>query len=98
MTQSIEIKTDSPDEEAREVLTSALRQYKFIAEYKAKRYVEKCAIFEAKYEMDSSVFLQKFECGGIGDEDDFFDWYAAKRGLDIMNRKLEVIKGIKVRA
>jgi len=31
-----------------------------------------------------------------GDDDDFFDWYAAKRGLDIWNKKLKIISEIDV--
>jgi len=33
--------------------------------------------------MDSDIFMEKFDSGELGDDDDFFDWYAAKRGLDI---------------
>lgn len=31
---------------------------------------------EKKYGMTTSDFLEKFEKGSIGDEQDFFDWYA----------------------
>lgn len=96
MTSSFEIETDFPDTETKEVLLSALRQYRFIAEYKAEKYSKKCETFEAKYGIDSSLFIKKFESGDIGHEDDFFDWYAAKKGLDIMTRKLKVIEGTRI--
>jgi hypothetical protein len=32
--------------------------------------------------MDSDLFIEKFNSGELGDDDDYFDWYAAKRGLD----------------
>ena len=35
--------------------------------------------------------MEKFEYGEFGDDEDFFDWYAAKRGLDIWNKKLEIL-------
>jgi hypothetical protein len=35
--------------------------------------------------------MEKFDSGKLGDDDDFFDGYAAKRGLDIWNKKLKII-------
>ena len=46
--------------------------------------------------MDSDLFMEKFDSGELGDDDDFFDWYAAKRGLDIWNKKLKIISGIQI--
>ena len=46
--------------------------------------------------MDSALFMEKFDSGELGDNDDFFDWYAAKRGFDIWNKKLKIILGIDV--
>jgi len=46
--------------------------------------------------MDSDFFMEKFNYGELGDDDDFFDWYAAKRGLDIWNKKLKIIMGIQI--
>jgi hypothetical protein len=46
--------------------------------------------------MDSDHFMEKFDSGDLGDDDDFFDWYAAKRGLDIWDKKLKIISSIDV--
>lgn len=40
-------------------------------------------MFEQKYRMTSDEFLLKFESGELGDSQDFFDWFAAKRALDL---------------
>lgn len=32
--------------------------------------------FEKKYNLSTSVFLKKFEAGRLGDDADYFDWYA----------------------
>ncbi|AKB83047.1 hypothetical protein MSBR3_2469 [Methanosarcina barkeri 3] len=40
--------------------------------------------------------MEKFNSGEPGDDDDFFDWYAAKRGLDTWNKKLKIILGIQI--
>jgi hypothetical protein len=45
-------------------------------------YLETCLKFEQKYGISSDEFLLKFESGELGDSQDFFDWFAAKRGLE----------------
>lgn len=52
--------------------------------------------FEKKRGMTSDEFLEKFESGLLGDGQDFFDWYAAKRGLDIWRERFEILSGISV--
>jgi len=44
--------------------------------------------------MSSEIFLKKFYSGQLDDRDDFFDWYAAKKGLDSWSNKLEILSGI----
>ncbi len=46
-------------------------------------YDKRCRKFEKQYGMNSDEFIQKFESGLLGDDQDYFDWYAAKKGLDI---------------
>jgi hypothetical protein len=40
--------------------------------------------------------MEKFDSGELEDDDDFFDWYAAKTGLDIWNKKLKITLGIQI--
>jgi hypothetical protein len=42
------------------------------------------------------LFMEKFEAGTIGDESEFFDWFAAKRGLDFWNKRLKIISAIDI--
>jgi len=39
-------------------------------------YKKQLRSLEKKYSMRTSVFLERFEKGDMGDEQDFFDWYA----------------------
>ncbi len=32
--------------------------------------------FEQKYHLNTNTFLKRFEAGQIGDDADYFDWYA----------------------
>jgi hypothetical protein len=96
MTLTVDIKGDFTPQEVSEVIRGALEQNQRVAKYKIKKYSGICKNFEKKYGMDSDLFLEKFGSGELGDDDDFFDWYAAKRGLDIWNKKLKIISGINI--
>jgi hypothetical protein len=96
MTLTVDIKGDFTPQEVSEVIRGALEQNQRVAKYKIKKYSGICENFEKKYGMNSDLFMEKFNTGELGDEDDFFDWYAAKRGLDIWNKKLEIISGIQI--
>jgi len=96
MTLTVGIKGDFTPQEVSEVIRGALEQNQRVAKYKIKKYLEVREDFEKKYGMDSDLFMEKFGSGELGDDDDFFDWYAAKRGLDIWSKKLEIISGIKI--
>ncbi|MDD4576108.1 MAG: hypothetical protein PHI36_06745 [Bacteroidales bacterium] len=90
------IKGDFTPQEVSEVIRAALEQNERVAKYKIKKYSDICENLEKKYEMDSDTFMEKFDSGELGDDDDFFDWYAAKRGLDIWSKKLKIISTINI--
>jgi hypothetical protein len=96
MTLTVDIKGDFTPQEVSEVIRGALEQNQRVAKYKIKKYLGICENYEKKYGMSSDLFMEKFSSGELGDEDDFFDWYAAKRGLDIWNKRLNIILGINV--
>ncbi|AKB27955.1 hypothetical protein MSSAC_2697 [Methanosarcina siciliae C2J] len=96
MTLTLDIKGDFTPQEVSEVIRAALDQNERVAKYKIKKYSGICENFENKYGMDSDHFMEKFDSGDLGDDDDFFDWYAAKRGLDIWNKKLKILSGIQI--
>ena len=41
--------------------------------------------------MTSDVFLVKFESGELGDDEEWFDWFAAKRGFDNWDRQYQIL-------
>ncbi len=96
MTLTVGIKGDFTPQEVSEVIRAALEQNEHVAKYKIKKYSDICENFEKKYEMDSDIFMEKFDSGELGDDDDFFDWYAAKRGLDIWSKSLKIISAIDI--
>lgn len=96
MSFTLGIKTDFSPQEVTEVIRSALEHEKHVAKYKVERYSMICANFESKYEFDSGALKEKFETGNMGEESDFFEWYAAKRGFDHWSKKLKILSDISI--
>ncbi len=73
-------------------LTSSAAQ----ANQRLKYYATLCHQFEQKFGLTSAEFMQKFDAGDLGDAQEYFDWYAAKRGLDIWHERREILSGVSV--
>ncbi len=71
-------------------LTSAVAQ----ARQRVEHYSSICRRFEKKYRMNSEEFAHRFDAGSLGDEQDYFDWYAAKRGLDVWRERYEILSKV----
>ncbi|XWK89804.1 MAG: hypothetical protein U7127_06980 [Phormidium sp.] len=52
------------------LLEVALSQYRL----RLEKYNQDLREFEQRYDMESSVFYQRFEAGELGDDVDFFEW------------------------
>ena len=62
-------------EKTYEIKTSLKREYDL---YTSAMAFYKTALkeFEQKHKIKTRAFIKKFESGQLGDESDFFDWYA----------------------
>ncbi|WP_410509241.1 hypothetical protein RSJ42_03000 [Methanosarcina hadiensis] len=94
MTLTLNIKGDFTPQEVTEVIRAALDQDERAAKYRIEKYSIICKGFEVKYGMGSDLFIEKFEAGKLGDDSEFFDWYAAKKGLDMWDKRLKIISAI----
>ncbi len=94
MSFTLNIETDFSPQEVCEAIRSAMEHEKHVAKYKVRRYSVICEDFETKFGYSANELRERFEAGNMGDESDFFDWYAAKRGLDHWKKRLEIISGI----
>jgi hypothetical protein len=54
-------------------------------------YSEKMGRFEKKYKMKTSSFIRLFEKGKMGDEQDYFEWFALYKGKKHWEQKLSVL-------
>lgn len=64
-----------------EIKTSLMREYNLCANA-VDFYKKSLKEFEKKYHLTTHAFLKKFDAGQMGDEADYFDWYAFARLLD----------------
>lgn len=58
-----------------EIKTSLKREYNLCANA-VDFYKKAIKEFEQKYHLTTHAFLKRFESGQMGDETDYFDWYA----------------------
>ena len=96
MSLTVKVEKDFSLKEVSNVIRSALALDERIAKHKTAKYSNVCKNFETKYKMSSEIFMKKFDSGQLDDRDDFFNWYAAKKGLDIWSKKLDILSGISV--
>lgn len=83
-------------DDVRSVLNGALRREAELARARRDYFERTCQVFEEQHDMSSDEFMQRFESGTLGDEAIYFDWYAAKRGLDLWNHKVGILSGVSV--
>jgi len=83
-------------DEVRKVLSSALRNEAELANVRRTYFERTCHAFEQQYQMSSEEFIQQFESGSLGDDADYFDWYAAKRGFDLWEQRFRILSGVQV--
>jgi hypothetical protein len=63
-----------------EAKTSLVREYALCSNAVAF-YRKEIKEFERKYRLTTANFLKRFDAGDIGDDADYFDWYAYARLL-----------------
>jgi len=74
-----------------EVKTSLKREYALCSNAIAF-YKKAIKEFEQKYHISTQSFLKKFESGQMGDDIDYFDWYAYARLLDQWQKTQSAIR------
>ncbi len=74
-----------------EVQTSLKREYALCSNAIAF-YKKATKEFEKKYHLTTRNFLKKFEAGQMGDDADYFDWYAYSKLLAKWRKTQSVIR------
>jgi len=79
------------EEEVKEVIDESIASRLAFAQRRLSVYQASCAAFEQRYGMSTQEFREKFESGTLGDQQEWFDWYAAAEGKKIWSRKHEIL-------
>lgn len=74
-----------------EIKTSLEREYTLCSNAIAF-YKKAVNAFEKKYHITTRTFLKRFELGQIGDDADYFDWYAFANLLDQWQKTRSAIR------
>lgn len=82
--------------DVRAALQAALNREAVLARARRKSYERSSREFEARFSLSSDQFLKDFEAGKLGDYPEYFDWYAAKRGFDLWDRRSKILDGVMV--
>ena len=80
----------------RSAVSFALHSAASNARQRFEHYSGICKKFEKKHKMTSAKFMEQFDAGKLGDEEEFFDWYAAARGLNLWCERYEILSGVSV--
>ncbi len=80
----------------RDAISYALTSTAVQSQQRFAYYENLCLGFERQFGMTSDKFMEQFESGNLGDDQEYFDWYAAKRGLEIWRERHDILSGISV--
>jgi len=96
---NLEVKTNKSGYEKgsiRDAVSFALNSAASHAQQRFEYYSSLCKKFEKKYKLTSAKFIEQFDTGTLGDEQEYFDWYAAVRGLNLWRERFEILSGVSV--
>ena len=82
--------------DVRATLVAALSRETVLARARRNAFERTCQEFETRFKITSEQFLADFEAGKLGDDLAYFDWYAAKRGLDLWQQRTEILSQVVV--
>lgn len=85
---------DAKRVEAESIIRDALRRELALFETRERLALSELEDMERKYGMTSLEFLNKFESGTLGDEEDYFVWWSLIRGLEAVRERKDKIRGM----
>ncbi|ALL00895.1 hypothetical protein Pyrde_0845 [Pyrodictium delaneyi] len=74
------------------IVVDALAREARLLRAKLRMYETRISRLEEKYGMSSSVFLEKFERGELGDDEDYFLWWSYLRARRVIEERLRELE------
>jgi hypothetical protein len=88
----VQMKTKASRELALEALSSAIERELKILTAKLEEFKKEIEKWESKYKMSSKDFYEKFERGELGDDEEYFSWWAAVQAYNSISARVETLK------
>jgi len=79
------------EEEITAVIAESIASHLEFAQRRLSAYELHCSDFEQRHGMSTEAFLECLEAGTLGDQQEWFDWYAAAQGKKIWSRKRDIL-------
>ena len=79
------------EEEITAVIAESIASHLEFAQRRLSAYQLHCADFEQRHGMSTEEFLERFEAATLGDQQEWFDWYAAAQGKKTWSRKRDIL-------
>ena len=88
------LKTKRGIADTKPIILEAVQDHLNFSYARFLKFEDECKEFEEKYKMDSELFLSKFDSGELGDDLQWFDWYASIRGKKLWEKKHQILSEI----
>ena len=79
------------EEEITAVIAESIASQREFAPRRLAASMARCTTFEQRYGRSTETFLERFEAGALGDQREWFDWYAAAQGKQLWSRKHTIL-------
>ncbi len=81
-------------EDAGPVIKDSIHREILLLESKIHLVKSELKQFEEKYHLSSFEFQKKFDKGGLGDSQDYFEWWGLIKGLKTLEERLGKAKAV----
>ena len=81
-------------EDISSIIRRSLERELALSASKKRVIEEEIQEFERKYGMPSKEFVQRFDSGELGDEQDCFEWWGLVKGLKAVNAEISEIRAV----
>jgi hypothetical protein len=94
----LELSTQSPipDQIVKDIVRAALKSEAIMARLRYEQFARECQTFEQRFRMTTEQFLAEFDAGKLGDDEEYFNWFAAARGRAVWMQKAQVLDEVAV--
>jgi hypothetical protein len=74
------------------IIVEALQRERALLRVKAKILKSRVEDFEKRFNMKSEEFLEKFESGELGDDEEFFLWWSFLQALRSVEERMKIVE------